>query len=230
MVAQPHPQSYPHDSIPVDGTRMTWEAYLDLEEASELRWEYIDGCIYQVPRQEVYTEIIDGHPVMMAGATRKHKTITTSIVTALTNQFGSERCEAFGADERVKSGLGDHYYYPDMVAFCGEPEYSEGQNAALLNPVIVVEIVSKSSEYMDRGTKLWNYLAINSLQMYLVIAQDTPRVEVFSRGERTWEYAVYNQLDDVIELSPVEARLTLAEIYRRVAFSVTTAAAPEVET
>jgi Uma2 family endonuclease len=112
------------------------------------------------------------------------------------------------------------YYYPDIVVVCGEPQLEDSAFDTLLNPTLVLEVLSESTEKRDRGEKFDGYRTIAALQTYVLVAQDSPRVEIYTRhADGAWRYEAAVGLEAELELSSVGCRLRLTDIYERVSFA-----------
>ncbi len=167
-------------------------------------------------QSETKHELFDGEIVAMSGASRKHGLIVWNLTVAFDPQVKTRGCEGFAGDMRVHIPVTDRYTYPDLVVACGEPEFEDAELDTLLNPTLVVEVLSPTTEDRDRGTKLFQYRGIPSLQVILLIAQDEIRVEQYLRQEDgTWLLTDFNRREDVLDLSAVGARLALADVYDR---------------
>lgn len=182
--------------------RWTVEEYLAAERDSEIKHEFLDGDIYD-----------------MAGASRAHNAIVFDAIVALGGQLRDGRCSAFASDQRVRLSA-RAYVYPDLSVVCGEALFSvEVGLETLLNPTLIVEVLSPSTEQYDRGEKFLRYLRMDSLREYVMIAQDAPRVEVYTRqADGTWLYAITQGLDRTAALRSIDAALPLVDLYRRVTF------------
>ena len=178
----------------------TPEEYLEFERKSDIRHEYIDGEIYE-----------------RAGAAKHHNIISANIVRLLGNQFLERDCNVYGSDMRVKIITTGRYTYPDVVALCGEEIFEEETEDTLLNPMLIVEILSKSTEAYDRGAKFEHYQTVESLQEYILITQEPFRVEQFVRKDRNvWTYFEFRKPDDVVKLNSIDCELALQDIYHKV--------------
>jgi Uma2 family endonuclease len=187
-------------SLPIK--RYTPEEYLAIERAAEFKSEYISGEM-----------------IAMAGTTRRHVLISGNIFRHLGNQLDGTPCETYANELRVQA-LGA-YFYPDVAVACGDIKLLDDTYLdTLINPTIVVEVLSKSTEGHDRGTKFMRYGAIASLKDYILVAQDQIRVEHFTRiGDREWSPPlVLTKPDEVLEIESIGCRLTLTQIYDRVKF------------
>ena len=175
----------------------TVNEYLDFEEHSRQRHEYMDGEI-----------------VAMAGASRRHSRIATNIGGELYQQLKKKRCEVHYGDLRLRVRK-THYVYGDVAVFCGEPElevykYTE----TLLNPKVIFEVLSKSTEARDRGDKASDYRQIESLTDYFLVAQNRVHIEYYSRQkDGSWKLLEYRKLEDAIRLSSISAELGVSDVY-----------------
>lgn len=181
---------------------MTEAEYLAFEEKSEFKHEHQRG------------EIID-----MSGDTVRHGLIRMNIGTHLNNQLGDRDCSVLSPDVRVHIASKGTYRYPDVTVFCGDPAYVDGRSDTILNPVVLVEVLSPESMQRDQGAKLKEYTQIETLQAYLLIAQDAIQVQHFLRHESgDWLYSLTEGLDGEIVLPTLDCTLSLAKIYQRVRF------------
>jgi Uma2 family endonuclease len=185
--------------------RWTVEEYLEFERTSEVKHEFVDGEIFQ-----------------MAGASADHNRITANTIAALIAGLGDQPCDILGSDMRVRISAG-HYAYPDIVIVCGEPQLENTQPETLLNPTVIVEVLSPSTENYDRGKKFEAYRRLESLREYVLIAQDRPYIERYVRGDdgSSWTLTDARGLDAEMALVAVPAALRLADVYRRVTFEST---------
>lgn len=179
--------------------RISPEEYLALERQAETKSQYLDGEIFA-----------------MTGASRKHNRIGLNVAFALDSQLKAGGCEVYAIDMRVKVSATGLYTYPDVVVVCGEPQFEDAEVDTLLNPRVVIEVLSKSTEDYDRGTRFLHYRSLTSLVEYLLIAQDRVHVEHFIHQNESWLFTETDRPEDVIELPSVGAQLALADIYDRV--------------
>lgn len=170
---------------------MTPEEFLRWEETQHERHELVDG--------EIFT---------MVGATLEHERIVGNIEFALRTQLRVRGCEAFSKSTQVLAGR--HVFYPDVAVECGAPAHGR----VLEKPVLIVEVLSESTEVYDRTTK-WELYRRNlaSLRTFVLVAQDRLAVEVFRRTRDGWNFGEHTGADDVVELGEPPCRLTLADIY-----------------
>ncbi len=182
---------------------VTLEEYFTREDAAETKSEYYDGEI-----------------VAMTGATPAHVRITSTLTRALGNQLEGQPCEAFDSDMRVYVEECNVSFYPDQTVVCDTPRFWDTPLATLLNPILIIEVLSASTERTDRGYKFDCYRTIPSLAAYVMISQWEPRIEVFTRQEDgSWRFDVASGLDASMPLPTINCVLQLAEVYARVVFS-----------
>lgn len=180
-------------------THYTPEEYLALERSAEFKSEYLDGRI-----------------VAMTGATIEHVTIAGNVYAELRARLRGGPCRALMSDMRVQIGGGRRYTYPDVAAVCGELRFMDGTLDTLMNPALIVEVLSPSTEAYDRGEKFLNYQTIESLQEYVLVAQDRVLVERFVRAGGFWTLSTISDLDHSLELTSVDCVIPLREIYENV--------------
>lgn len=180
----------------------TPEEYLALERNAEFKSEYLDGRI-----------------VAMTGASIAHVTITGNVHAELRQRLRGTLCRAFMGDMRVQIGDGRRYMYPDVVAVCGEPQLMDRMQDTLMNPALIVEVLSPTTEAYDRGEKFLHYRGIESLQEYVLVAQDRVLVERFVRAGEFWTLSTIRDLDAPLELTSVGCEIPLREIYENVGLS-----------
>lgn len=179
----------------------TAEDYLAFERASDEKHEFIDGSVY-----------------LMTGASRAHNLIVFNLAAAVGNQLRGRACEAYVSDMRVRMKQQD-YAYPDLVVVCHPPEFEDAHGDTLLNPTLIAEVLSLSTEQYDRGRKFESYRTLDSLQEYVLIAQDRPHVERYLRqAHGEWLFSEINGLNSSVELASIDCVLALADMYDKVAF------------
>ncbi|HKQ53986.1 MAG TPA: Uma2 family endonuclease, partial [Pyrinomonadaceae bacterium] len=140
----------------------------------------------------------------LAGASRRHNRIVTNLVVALDGRLAARPCNVYSNDMRVKVQSTGLYTYPDVVVTCGEEIFASGENDVLLNPVVIAEVLSDSTEAYDRGKKFESYQGIESLKEYLLVSQNSRRVEQFVRqGGKNWIYSEVHEPGETIELQSV---------------------------
>lgn len=172
-------------------------------------------------RAEFKHEYYYGHIIAMAGASRKHNLIIANIVREIGNQLRDRPCETYPNDMRVRT-TPQHYIYPDVVIVCDDPRFEDNEFDTLLNPVVIIEVLSKSTEARDRGDKFADCREIESLREYILISQDKMSVEKFTRQDNNvWVFHSFRHAEDTLTLDSINCQLSLAEIYQRITFPPT---------
>jgi len=182
----------------------TVDEYLAMERDSAVRHEYRDGQIYE-----------------MAGESLQHSRICVNLAREVSNQLKSRDCEALSPNMKVKTGESGLFSYPDLSVVCGEPRFLDNHKDVLLNPVVIFEVLSPSTEAYDRGEKFVRYQNfLSSLVEYLLVSQHRALVGQFSRqpGSGQWLYSMAEGLAANVIIRSIGCRLELAEIYARVEF------------
>lgn len=165
-------------------TRYTAEEYLALERGCEAKHEYYNGEIFA-----------------MSGASEWHVLIVTNLVYELQSQLKDGPCRVYSTDLRVRVAPAGLYTYPDVIVLCDEPRFSDEQEDTLLNPALIIEVLSESTKDYDRGGKFEQYRTIDWFVEYLLIAQDRPHVEHHTRQlDGSWIFHETNNLEDTIHL------------------------------
>jgi len=183
----------------------TVEEYLGFERSSAEKHEYIDGQI-----------------IAMAGASRKHNLIGVNFSVEIRFQLKGKRCETYANDMRVRMRKG-HYGYPDVIVVCGEPQFEDEEFDILLNPTVVVEILSKSTRFRDKTEKLEIYQKIESVADCLLVEQDQLRVEHYiKQTPNQWLLKIYENASDIVNLESIGCRLALSDIYAQIQFPAET--------
>ena len=155
----------------------------------------------------------------MAGGTPQHSAITFNVAAALRRQLRGSPCRGFNGDLRIKVSETGLYTYPDVVVVCGEPQFEDAQVDTLLNPTLIIEVLSRTTEAYDRGKKFAQYRRLETLQEYLLVAQDQPWVERYLRQpDGQWLLSVTEELTGLLPLPSISGELRLAEVYRKVSF------------
>lgn len=178
---------------------ITPEAYIALERKAQVKSEYIHGEV-----------------LAMSGASLAHTLITLDIATELNIQLRGSKCKVITNDMRVRTGPQGSYFYPDVVVFCGAPQFEDNVFDTLLNPTLVVEVLSPSTEAYDRGEKFAHYQKLTSLQEYVLVAQDRIQVDHYRLMETQWVRQTFHTSGDVLLLNSIECKLPLRDIYTRV--------------
>jgi len=177
----------------------TPEEYLRLERASPNKHEYLDGEV-----------------VAMAGASKDHNRITFDLARHLAARLDSGRCEVFVSDMRVRLSAINSYVYPDIVVVCGEPAFEDDVTDTLLNPTVIIEALSPSTERYDRVEKFAAYRSLASIQTIVLVAQDAVGIDWFTRRGDAWTIERVAEMDGTLHLEPLGCDVAVADIYRRV--------------
>ncbi len=180
---------------------LTPEEYLTIERKAEYKSEYSDGEMYA-----------------MSGASREHNLISLNIASELRSQLRGSPCETYTSDMRVRITPPRRYLYPDVVVVCGDAEFDDDAVDTLTNPLVIVEVLSPSTENYDRTTKRAWYRRIESLQEYVLVSQDSPHVERYVKRDEGWALTDTDGLEATIRLESIGCELALSEIYDRVTF------------
>ncbi len=184
-------------------TYLTPEEYLALERQDEYKNEYFNGEM-----------------IPMTGASRKHNLIVTNLLRELSQQLKDQSCEVYPSDMRVRVHATGLYVYPDIVVVCGEPQLEDAFFDTLLNPTLLIEVLSESTESHDRGKKFSDYRTVESLAEYLLIAQNECNVEQYvKQADGRWLLSDLRSLTDKVELASVPCALALSEVYHKVDLS-----------
>jgi Uma2 family endonuclease len=180
--------------------RLTAEEYLALERQAPYKSEYGNGEVFA-----------------MSGASRRHNLIALNIGAELRAQLKQRPCEVYTSDMRVKISRTGIYTYPDVVVVCEEPVFEDAEVDTLLNPTVLVEVLSKSTEDYDRGGKFEHYRTLASLQEYLLVAQERCHVVHYVRQpDHTWLLAETYDMPDGVHLPSIHCDLLLSEVYAKV--------------
>lgn len=187
-------------------TYYTPEQYLALESKAEYKSEYINGHIFA-----------------MSGASREHILIAVNLAGELRSLLRERPCEVYNSDMRVKVHPTGMYTYPDVTVVCGEPRFDDKQTDTLVNPTVIIEVLSPSTESYDRGEKFAHYRRLGSLVDYVLVAQDKVQVEHYVRQSETgnqWTLTEISDLGDTLHLASIDCNVALQDIYDRVQFPV----------
>jgi Uma2 family endonuclease len=189
--------------LPQEKLKYTLDDYIELEKTSEERLEFWDGNIWS-----------------MSGASLPHNQVQGNIYFALRSKLQGKGCSIFPSDMRVKVPVYSPYRYPDLSALCGEAEVEKFKGLdVLINPQLIVEILSDSTEAFDRGDKFTYYKSIESFIEYLLIAQHRPHVTQYvKQSDNSWSYKEVNELSEKIYIASLDCELKLEELYQDVVF------------
>ncbi len=175
---------------------LTVEEYLHYEELSDIHHEYIQGQVYA-----------------MSGGSREHDLISGNIYMALRIHLKNGGCQVFSGNMKVRIRQLDLFYYPDVSVTCNPQDQ---EKYFLESPCLIVEVLSPSTERIDRQEKCMNYRELDSLQEYLLVSQTEKKIEIYRRGDRgNWNLETLYS-DDILELQSVGLQLSLSEIYDEV--------------
>jgi Uma2 family endonuclease len=180
----------------------TVEDYLNVERTGAEKHEYSNGKI-----------------LAAAGSSRRHNLIGSNTTIAIGSRVRGQKCEVYVNDMRVK--LTRHNYcYPDVIVVNGEPKFEGNELDILLNPTMIVEILSKSTLYYDKTEKLDCYLAMDSVKEVLLVKEEEMRVEhYFKQTINQWIYKIYNSSDAIVSLDSINCKINLSEIYAQIKFT-----------
>jgi len=181
---------------------LTAHDYLAIERAAERKSEFYDGEMFA-----------------MAGTTKNHARIVMNFGGELRAALKGRKCEPFASDLRVKVEANGLYTYPDILVVCGDQLFEDDHLDTLLNPTLIIEVLSESTEYYDRVKKFDLYRALPSLQEYLLVSQSAPRIEQFIRQPtEDWTLRITTDLTVFIHMPSIDCRIPVSEIYQRVEF------------
>ena len=180
-------------------TLLTPEEYIVLERKATIKSEYLNGEI-----------------LAMSGASNAHNLITLDVGTELNIQLRGQECLVYTNDMRIRTNPMGSYFYPDVVVVCGEPQFEDNVFDTLLNPILVIEVLSPSTEVYDKGEKFLQYQELASLREYILVSQDRIRVEQYRLIKTQWVQTEFREPKDVLPLASIGCELPLQDIYRRV--------------
>ena len=178
----------------------TPEEYLAREDKASFKSEYMDGQI-----------------LAMAGGSLKHSQICFNLIRKVGDAIAQKDCIGLESNVKVEILRGKQYFYPDAMVVCGKIEFAQKRKDMIMNPTLIVEVLSPATEAFDRNKKFAAYRTLPSLREYVLIYQDEPQIEAFFKeNEKTWRYTVARGLDDTIRLFSLECDLALRDIYQKV--------------
>ena len=181
-------------------TYVTPDEYLAGERLSESRSEYLNGVV-----------------CAMTGASANHIQIVGNLTIELGTQLRARDCRVFPIDMKVRLPDSRKFFYPDVTIVCGELQFHDNRRDIILNPVLIIEVLSESTEAFDRGAKFQAYQTLDSLKEYVLVAQDRPVVEQFVRqADGKWTYTSVTGLEGSLSLPSVECTLNLSAVYDKV--------------
>jgi Uma2 family endonuclease len=177
----------------VQSSPPTPEEYLRAERQAPFKSEFLDGTI-----------------LAMSGASLAHNVLVANLIMELGPRLRRKGCQIYPSDLKVRQG--SRFFYPDVSAICGEPEFHDDEKDVVLNPSLLIEVLSPSTEKYDKGIKFLTYQQIPSLQEYLLVHQDLAQVEVYRRHlAGSWLYSRIEGLDGLLEILGIE--LSLEALY-----------------
>ena len=183
-------------------SKLTVAEYLAIERKAEFKSEFFNGEMFA-----------------MAGANRLHSFANENLTVRIGMQLKGTPCRTLSRDQRVRIGRTGLYCYPDLLIVCGPPEYSAEDPDTLVNPRVIVEILSDSTERYDRTTKFEHYQQLPSVMEYVMVSQHQPRCERFTRtADGVWTFIAFVGMDAKLELTSVPVQVPLADIYAGVVF------------
>jgi Uma2 family endonuclease len=181
-------------------TFLTPEQYLEIDRKAEFKSEYYLGEMFA-----------------MGGARWTHNRLVANLIATLHQQLRSRPCQTLPSDMRVQVEAAGMYTYPDVLVVCGEPKFLDEKRDTLLNPTLIVEVLSPSSEVYDRGRKFEYYGSLESVSEYLLVSSERVRAELYTRqSDGRWLITAVSRLEDSLDLQSVGAHLALADLYERV--------------
>jgi Uma2 family endonuclease len=183
-------------------TRYTSEEYLAMERKAAFKSEYLNGFI-----------------TAMSGASREHNRIAGNLHYNIRDRLENRPCEVFISDLRVWVSSTGLYTYPDVIVVCGDAEFQDDEVDTLLNPTVIIEVLSPTTESYDRGAKFAHYRRLPSLKEYVLIAQDRVLVERYVRQGDDWVFSALDDLDGTLKLVSIDCSIPLRDICARVSFS-----------
>ncbi|HEY0005134.1 MAG TPA: Uma2 family endonuclease [Pyrinomonadaceae bacterium] len=178
-------------------TFLTPEEYLAFEREAEYKSEYFDGIMYA-----------------MSGASLAHNTIVANVIIELGPQLRGRPCRVLPSDMKVRLPDSRKFFYPDVSVVCGEPQFHDERTDVILNPVLIIEVLSESTEGFDRGKKFQAYQQLDSLREYILISQERQVIEQYVRQTReSWTYTATVGLESSVQLPSIECTLSLKAVY-----------------
>ena len=181
-------------------TYITPEEYLALDRKAEVKSEYYAGQI-----------------IAFAGASKKHNLIVANVLAGIHRQLIDRPCNVYPSDMRVRISKTGMYAYPDVVVTCGEEQFADDNSDILLNPIVLIEVLSESTANYDRGDKFEHYRRIESLREYILVFQELHRADQYVRqNDSQWLLTEFHTADNIIKLGSIACELALKEIYAKI--------------
>ena len=180
--------------------KLTPEEYLEIERNAEFKSEYYNGEMFA-----------------LAGASYVHNKISSNIHVSLANQLKGKVCQVFQSDLKIMEQISGLFTYPDIVTICGKPEFYDEEKDVIVNPTVIMEVLSKSTETYDRGFKFELYRRIDTLKDYFMVSQEKVSIEYYSRNaDNSWTLKEFNDINQSIEIKSIECILELKDVYYKV--------------
>jgi Uma2 family endonuclease len=177
--------------------RMSIEEYLKIENAADEKSEYYKGEIFAI-----------------SGAKVPHNTIATNFLGILFNKLKGKKCKPYNSDQRIHIPMNTLFTYPDISIICGEIITLNNDDFNVLNPTVIIEVLSRSTRNYDRGEKFKLYRDIATLKEYILADSESIHIEVFRLNENGhWELEEYNSLSDKVIIKAIDETIALSEIY-----------------
>lgn len=178
---------------------ITPEAYLAQERLSDHKSEYFDGAVYA-----------------MSGASETHNLVVMNTGARLNLQLAERPCRVYPSDMKVGLPGLRKFFYPDLTVTCDEPEFTDENRDVLLNPLVIIEVLSDSTSACDRGKKFQSYQDIPSFQEYILISQEDLLVERFVRqSDGSWIYTKFSGADERVQIAAIDCTVDLKDIYAK---------------
>jgi Uma2 family endonuclease len=192
-------------AVPTTARKLTEAEYLALERAADHKSEFYDGEMFA-----------------MAGGSPMHSLIAANFIAAVAVRLKGSPCKAFTSDLRLKVEATGLFTYADVAVVCGSIQLSPGTNDVVLNPAVIAEILSDSTEGYDRGEKFRQYQQIPALKEYILVSQHFPRIEQFQRREGEWALRTAEGMSASLSLPSLKVTLELSEVFAGVEFKPST--------
>lgn len=177
--------------------RLSPEEYLEIERQADLKSEFFDGEMFA-----------------FAGASYKHNIIIINLILHLGPEVRKRQCHIHSNDMRIKVNATGLYTYPDVFIVCNKPQFEDEHEDTILNPIVIIEVLSPATENYDRGSKFAHYRTISSLSNYILVAQDKIHVEHYARqSDLSWLLTEYHSFDNKFKIEAIGCELSVAKIY-----------------
>ena len=190
--------------------------------SAQLKYKLTADDYLAIEREAEYkSEFYNGEMFAMAGASRAHVIIVSNLVAELRQKLKHRSCNVYSNDLRLRITATDLYTYPDVIVACGQQFFADNQKDTLLNPTLIIEVLSDSTKDYDRGGKFAHYRKLDSLQEYILVAQDEAHIERYVRmSDGNWMFSEMDGLETTLQLTSIECEIPAAEIFDKVEFPV----------